>query len=165
MAHSITLDPPENQRSPEATMFALAAILVATSLVAGLGALASGGESDPWYAALDKAPGTPPGFVFGIVWPILYALMAVSAFMAWRGGARLGLFAAQLVVNLAWSYLFFYFHQPIPALIDIVVLWVLVFMMIRQFGRHSRLAGMLQVPYLLWLSFATYLNAWVVFAT
>jgi benzodiazapine receptor len=164
MAHSITLDPPQNQRSPEASMFALVIILVATSLVAGLGALASAGEADPWYAALNKAPGTPPGFVFGIVWPMLYAAMAVSAFMAWRGGARLGLFMLQLAVNLAWSYLFFYFHQPIPALVDIVVLWVLVFMMIRQFGRHSRLAGMLQVPYLLWLTFATYLNGWVVFA-
>ena len=55
MAHSITLDPPQNQRSPEATMFALVVILVATSLVAGLGALASAGEADPWYAALNKA--------------------------------------------------------------------------------------------------------------
>ena len=89
-------------RSPEATLLALGAILLATSLAAGLGALVSGGEADPWYAALNKAPGNPPGFLFGIVWPILYVLMAVGAFMAWRAGAKLGVFMLQLALNLAW---------------------------------------------------------------
>lgn len=164
MAHSVTLAPPPTVRSPEATMLALATILAVTSLVAGLGALTSGGEADPWYAALDKAPGTPPGYVFGLVWPLLYALMALGAFVAWRGGARLGLYMAQLIVNLAWSYLFFSLHQPLPALIDLIVLWGLAFLMIRQFGRHNRIAGAMQLPYLGWLTFAGYLNVWVVFA-
>ncbi len=164
MTDAIPLSEPSAKRTPEAAMLALVAILAATGLVAGLGALTSGGEADPWYAALNKAPGNPPGFVFGIVWPMLYALMAVGAFMAWRAGAHLGLFFLQLFVNFGWSYLFFAFHQPLIALIDIAILWVLVFLMIQQFRRHSPLAGWLQTPYLAWLSFAAYLNAWVVFA-
>lgn len=164
MSDAIPVPEAADKRSPASTMLALAIILAATSLVAGLGALTSGGEADPWYAALNKAPGNPPGFVFGIVWPILYALMAVSAFMAWRAGANLGLFFLQLVVNFGWSYLFFEFHQPLIALVDIALLWVIVFLMIRQFHRQSRLAAWLQTPYLAWLSFAAYLNAWVVFA-
>lgn len=164
MTDAIPLPETAGKRTPEATMLALAAILAMTSLVAGLGALTSGGEADPWYAALNKAPGNPPGFVFGIVWPMLYALMAVGAFNALRAGARLWLFFVQLAVNFAWSYLFFEFHQPLIALIDIAILWVLVFLMIRQFHRHSPIAGWLQAPYLAWLSFAAYLNAWVVFA-
>jgi benzodiazapine receptor len=164
MTDAIPLSERSGRRTPEAAMLALVAILAATGLVAGLGALTSGGEADPWYAALNKAPGNPPGFVFGIVWPLLYALMAVGAFLAWRAGARLGLFFLQLAVNFGWSYLFFEFHQPLIALIDIAILWVLVFLMIRQFHRHSRLAAWLQAPYLAWLSFAAYLNAWVVFA-
>lgn len=151
-------------RSPEATLLALGAILLATSLAAGLGALVSGGEADPWYAALNKAPGNPPGFLFGIVWPILYALMAVGSFMAWRAGAKLGVFMLQLAFNLAWSYLFFELHLPLLALIDLLVLWGLVAWMIAGFRAHSRLAAMLQLPYILWLTFAAYLNAWVVFA-
>lgn len=164
MTSSISIEFRASRRSPEATLLALAVILAATSLTAGLGALTSGGESDPWYAALNKAPGNPPGFVFGLVWPALYALMAAGSFLAWRAGANLGLYFLQLGVNLGWSYLFFYFHQPVIALIDLVVLWVLVFAMIRRFRAHSPLAGWLQAPYLAWLSFAAYLNAWVVIA-
>lgn len=164
MTQTPSIADPQAKRSPEATLLALGAILLATSLAAGLGALVSGGEADPWYAALNKAPGNPPGFLFGIVWPVLYALMATSAFIAWRAGARLGVFMLQLVLNLAWSYLFFKLHLPLPALIDLLVLWGLVAWMIAGFHRHSRLAAMLQIPYILWLSFAAYLNAWVVFA-
>ena len=157
------------ERPVEATILAFIAIIAATALVAALGALASGGDSDPWYAALNKAPGTPPGFVFGIVWPTLYVVMA--ACIVWRAGgtwkradSALGLYFLQLVANLGWSYLFFKYHLATPALIDIAALWVLVFMMTREFGRHSKLAAMMQYPYLAWLTFAAYLNVWVVAA-
>jgi tryptophan-rich sensory protein len=159
------------ERPVEATILAFIAIFAATSLVAALGALASAGEADPWYAALNKAPGTPPGFVFGIVWPALYTLMVIGACMVWRAGgtwkgadSALGLYFLQLVANLGWSYLFFRYHLAAAALIDIAALWVLVFMMTREFHRHSRIAAMLQYPYLAWLTFAAYLNVWVVAA-
>lgn len=164
MTSSTTAPSGAQLRSPAATMAALGAILLATSLAAGLGASASGGEADPWYAALHKAPGNPPGYVFGLVWPVLYGLMAVGAFMAWLKGARLHLYFLQLTVNLLWSYLFFRFHLPLVALLDLAILWVIVFLMIRQFRRHSPIASWLQAPYLAWLSFAGYLNAWIVFA-
>lgn len=145
-------------------------LFAVTFAVAGLGGMVSSGAGDPWYQALDKAPGTPPGFVFGIVWPALYTLMALGACWVWStaggwGEARraMTLFFGQLVPNLAWSWLFFGMHMPAAALATIAVLWVLVFMMIREFWRWNRFAGMIQVPYLLWLSFAAYLNAWVVF--
>lgn len=159
------------ERPVEATVLAFIAIIGATALVAALGGLVSGGEADPWYQQLDKAPGTPPGFVFGVAWPTLYTLMAIGACMVWRvagswkrADAALGLFFLQLLPNLGWSFLFFQYHQPVLALIDIVILLVLVAMMTREFHRHSKVAGQLQYPYLIWLGFAAYLNAWAVFA-
>lgn len=163
--------PAENARPVELTVLIFTAIIGATALVAALGGLVAGGEADPWYAALDKAPGNPPGFVFGLVWPALYALMAIGACMVWqkagswkRTDGALGLFFLQLIPNLAWSWMFFGFRQPLLALIDIAILWIMVALMTREFHRHSRLAAMMQYPYLAWLTFATYLNAWVVFA-
>ena len=161
----------ENARPVELTVLIFIAIIGATALVAALGGLVASGEADPWYAALSKAPGNPPAFVFGIVWPALYALMAIGACMVWqsagswkRTDGALGLFFLQLVPNLAWSWLFFGFHQPLLALIDMVILLIMVGLMVREFHRHNPLAAMLQYPYLAWLGFATYLNAWVVFA-
>ena len=162
---------PPAERPVEATILAFIAIFVGTGLVSALGALASAGDSDPWYVMLNKAPGTPPGFVFGLVWPALYILMAIGACMVWRAGgtwkradSALGLYFLQLIANLGWSYLFFKYHLASAALIDIVALWVLVFVMIREFAKHSRLAAMMKYPYLAWLTFATYLNTWVVVA-
>ncbi len=159
------------ERPVEATILAFIAIIAATALVAALGALASAGDADPWYAALNKAPGTPPGFVFGVVWPALYTLMVIGACLVWRAGggwkradSALGLYFLQLVANLGWSYLFFKYHLAAAALIDIAALWVLVFMMTREFHLHSRVAAMLQYPYLAWLAYAAYLNTWVVAA-
>lgn len=146
-------------------------MIVATLLVAALGALVSGGEADSWYRALSKAPGSPPGLAFGIIWPILYALMAIGAGLTWNAAGSwreaddaMGVYFVQLIANLGWSVLFFQTHAPIAALFDIAALWVLALLMMASFGRWSPLAAHLQVPYLLWLTFAGYLNAYVVFA-
>jgi tryptophan-rich sensory protein len=162
---------PEVEAPRKPAFGAFIVIIAATALVAGLGALASAGEADPWYAALNKAPGTPPGYVFGIVWPALYALVAIGACLAWRasGGWKRAspaawLYVIQLLANLGWSYLFFRYHLAAAALFDIAALWLAALLMIREFHRHSRLAAWLQYPYLAWLSFAAYLNAWVVAA-
>jgi translocator protein len=163
--------PAENARPVELTLLIFTAIIGATALVAALGGLVAVGEADPWYTALNKAPGNPPGFVFGIVWPALYALMAIGACLVWnaagswrRTDGALGLFFVQLVPNLAWSWLFFGLHQPLLALMDIAIVWIMAALMIREFHRHSSLAATMQYPYLAWLTFAAYLNAWVVFA-
>jgi tryptophan-rich sensory protein len=140
-------------------------ILLVTVATAALGALVSGGDSDPWYAALNKAPLNPPGAVFGIVWPILYTLMALGAVLVrMKAGSfaaassALGLYFTQLAVNLSWSWLFFGFHSPLLAMIALVILWFLILGMIRSFAKHSWAAAGLQLPYLVWVTFAGYLN-------
>lgn len=163
--------PDKGVHAREERVAAWAAIVTATVLVAVLGALVSGGDVDPWYRSLTKAPGSPPGLAFGIVWPMLYALMALGACLTWNAAGSwreaddaMGVYFVQLIANLGWSVLFFRWHAPMAALFDIAALWVLVMVMMASFHRRSPLAAQLQIPYLLWLTFAAYLNAWVAFA-
>ena len=144
-------------------------IILSVALVAALGGLVSGGSSDPWYDALTKPAFNPPDVTFAIVWPILYVFMALSAIIVRRNavrfewaGASFSLFFLQLGLNLAWSVLFFFFHRPVWSLIDLIALWIAAALMIREFYGFSRFAALLQIPYILWLSFATYLNAMIV---
>ena len=123
------------------------------------------GRTD-WYAGLDKPPLTPPGEVFGIVWPVLYLLMGVAAWVIWRRGldapgvrVALGLFVAQLAVNVAWSGAFFALQSPPAGLVVIVALWALIALTTVRFWNLSAWAGALMAPYLLWVTFAVYLNA------
>lgn len=122
------------------------------------------GMPDDWYASLKKPSWNPPSWVFGPVWTLLYAMMATAAWLVWCEGGwkmrkrELGLYVGQLVLNAAWSPLFFGFHRPDWALIDILVLISSVVLMLAVFARVRRLAGLLLIPYLLWLTFATVLN-------
>lgn len=118
-----------------------------------------------WYVGLVKPALNPPSWVFGPVWTILYALMGVAAFLVWKQGwgrkdvkVALGFFGAQLAANTIWSIIFFGGRNPFYALIDIVVLWVLVLLTIVTFYRIAKPAAYLLVPYICWVSFATYLN-------
>lgn len=155
--------------SPAQGLLSDLGIIIAIALVAALGGLVSGGSTDPWYAELTKPPFTPPDITFAIVWPILYVFMGISAIIVRRNavrfewaGAGFSLFFLQLGLNLAWSVLFFFFHKPVWALIDILALWIATALMIREFYGYSRFASLLQIPYILWLSFAVYLNATIV---
>ena len=146
-------------------------IVAVTALVSALGGMMSGGSRDGWYAALEKAPYNPPDIAFAIVWPVLYVLMAVGAtiVVAKAGGLRpagraMGLFFTQLALNLGWSWLFFRFHQPVWSLIDLIALWILIIAMIGAFWRWSKIAALIQIPYLVWVSFAAYLNGFIVYA-
>lgn len=117
-----------------------------------------------WYAGLAKPSWTPPSVVFAPVWLSLYALMGVAAWLVWRragfagAGPALGLFIGQLVLNALWSYLFFGLHRPGTAFLDIVVLWLLILVVAILFGRVSRVAGAMLLPYLAWVGFAACLN-------
>lgn len=118
-----------------------------------------------WYATLVKPALNPPSWVFGPVWTMLYALMGLAVFLVWKQGWRrkevktaLGLFGAQLATNALWSILFFRMHSPFYALIDILVMWVLILVTSIAFYRISKPAAYLLMPYLGWVSFATYLN-------
>lgn len=135
---------------------------LAVGAVSGIATASGLGE---WYMGLEKPSFNPPNSVFGPVWTILYLLMGISLFLVWRapaGEARrraLLIFAVQLALNFAWSFLFFHFRQVGAALVDIALIWVAVLLMILAFRKVRPVAGYLQIPYLLWVSFATALNA------
>ncbi len=131
-------------------------------------AVASVGAAFPpgaWYQGLVKPSFNPPAWVFGPVWTLLYALMAVAAWRVWCDGSfrehriALGLFVTQLAVNGLWSVLFFGLHRMDLALIDLAVLWLLIAATSWRFLRIDRVAGYLMLPYLAWVSFAAVLNA------
>jgi benzodiazapine receptor len=133
--------------------------------VIGSPAVTNSGFSS-WYAAIEKPGFTPPSWVFGPVWTILYLLMGVAAFLVWRKGlgsriVRVALvwFLIQLALNASWSPVFFGLHRIGLALAIVVLLWVAIVVTMYGFFRVSRPAGLLLVPYLLWVSFATVLNA------
>lgn len=117
-----------------------------------------------WYAQLAKPAWNPPGYVFGPVWTILYAMMGIAAWFVWRehgpAEAKLsfGLFFAQLILNACWTYLFFGLQAPGLALMEILLLWVFILLTLVAFWRIKPLAGVLLIPYLGWVTFAATLN-------
>jgi benzodiazapine receptor len=120
-----------------------------------------------WYQTLEKPPYTPPGWLIGIIWAVLFTLMGISLFFVWRKDLRLAtpsirkaitIFVAQLLVNVLWSAAFFGLRSPIAGLTAIAALWILVLVTIIMFWRISRDAALLLVPYILWVSAAAFLN-------
>jgi tryptophan-rich sensory protein len=141
----------------------LAGWLIVVFVAAAIGAVASA-QAGPFYSELVRPDWAPPASLFGPVWTVLYALMGIAAWLVWRErGFRdarlaLGLFLVQLALNALWSWLFFGWHLGAWAFADIVVLWVLIVATVIAFWRIRPLAGALLVPYLLWVSFAAFLN-------
>ena len=118
-------------------------------------------NSDDWYSGLIKSPLNPPSYIFGIVWPILYAIMA---FVSFKVAEKIStLFMIQLAFNATWSWLFFYFHAPVIALLDISILILLNQKILIILREESKLLFYLYLPYLIWLSFAAFLNASIIF--
>ena len=133
-------------------------------VVGGLSALITSGDMD-LYSRIVRPPLSPPSIVFPIVWTILYTLMGVSLYLIWNNSDSYSdkttafvLFAVQLFLNFIWSPIFFSAQQYLVAFIILVLLWITVFLMIISFYRISKVAGILQIPYLIWLTFAGYLN-------
>jgi benzodiazapine receptor len=121
-----------------------------------------------WYATLNKPWFTPPGWLFGPVWISLYTLMGIALYLVWARGFRekksrmaLGIFAVQLGLNAAWSFLFFGLQSPFLGLMGIIPLWILIALNIWAFRRIDRRAGYLLVPYIVWVSIAAALNYYV----
>jgi benzodiazapine receptor len=130
-----------------------------------IGSLFTAPAIPTWYAALEKPSFNPPNWVFSPVWITLFLLMGISLFLVWRTGMKdrrtkmaLVFFSIQLVLNMFWSILFFGLKSPISAFIEIIVLWVAILVTILAFLKVSRTAGLLMIPYILWVSFAAVLN-------
>lgn len=121
-----------------------------------------------WYRKLNKAPWTPPNWVFGVVWPILYLLMGVSFLLVWTNKKcypycyPLLYFLIQLGFNLMWTTLFFEYKKPEWAMLDLILTFVFTFYTYVEFKTISNLASLLLLPYLAWLTLAFTLNAYVV---
>lgn len=141
----------------------LGAWLAASFVAAGVGGAASINAAG-FYGQLVQPSWAPPAWLFGPVWTVLFVLMGVSAWLVWRehgfrgAGAALKLFTAQLVANALWSWLFFAWRQGALALLEIGVLWLLIAGTLLAFWRLHRVAALLLVPYLAWVSFAAALN-------
>lgn len=141
-------------------------IAVAASQMAGvIGAVFTSSSVRTWYVDLSKPSFTPPGWIFGPVWTTLYTLMGIAAWLVWRAGlprlaARLalGLFVGQFALNAFWSLIFFGLRQPLYAFVEIIFLWAAIVATTVLFFRISTLAGLLMIPYILWVSFAAVLN-------
>jgi benzodiazapine receptor len=141
---------------------------VGSMLCLGLG-VASGlstmGGGDFWYQNLEKPPGTPPGWVFGPVWSVLYLMMgwAMGRLIQHRAWPAVGLFVVQFVLNLAWTPVFFGFHRIDAALVIIGSLWVFLLATVMAARKRDRTAAYLLVPYALWVTYAAYLNGGIFF--
>ena len=136
-------------------------LVIAVILTAVIGSLASTqANSDLWYISLNKSDLNPPSYVFGIVWPILYVLMMISAYLAHKRIYEI--FIIQLVFNAAWSWLFFRFQMPLIALLDIYLLIAINIYILNLMYKENKIAFFLFIPYVVWISFASYLNLFIV---
>lgn len=142
---------------------ALAIFLAAAFLTAAFGAMFTPGA---WYASLAKPEWNPPSWLFGPVWTVLYFVNAVAAWRVWRTGhSKVAIVAwfLHLIPNALWSYFFFGLHRIDWALIDIILLNFAIVAVIALFYRRDKVAGLLMLPYLAWVSFAGFLN-WTLFS-
>ena len=140
------------------------AFLLAVFAVAAVGGVAGASGVREWYPHLNKPNWNPPEWIFGPVWTFLYVTIAVAGFLAWRhGGLRwaktaMVLFTLQLILNAAWSWIFFGLHLPGWAFVEIILLWIAIVLTVAAFFRISKPAGLLLLPYLVWTTFAAVLN-------
>ena len=143
----------------------LIVFIVVCELAGILGSVFTTPSIPGWYAGLAKPSFNPPSWLFGPVWTILYALMGVAAWLVYEKGVKrpdvkkaLSVFAAQLILNALWSIVFFGAQMILGAAVIIVLLGAMILLTIRLFGKISKPAAWLLVPYILWVSFATVLN-------
>jgi benzodiazapine receptor len=145
--------------------FKLVIALVVSQLAGIIGAIFTTPSIPGWYTGLITGPLNPPSWVFGPVWTTLFILMGIAAFLVWRKGLgrrdvkiALSIFVLQLILNTFWSIIFFGWQNPGGALIEIAFLWLAILASMIAFARISKPAMYLLLPYILWVSFASYLN-------
>ena len=143
-------------------------LIIAILVCEGVGLLSgflTRNEMTTWFATLNKPSWNPPSWVFGPVWTTLYLLMAISVWLVWkshysdrRKESAMTIFAVQLFFNFCWSIIFFSYHSPAWAFVDILLLIITIVMTMISFSSMSKVATLLLVPYLLWVCFASFLN-------
>ena len=137
--------------------------ITACMLVAYIGSAATTPSIPGWYQTLIKPSFNPPNWIFAPVWTTLFIMMGTAAGLIWdrahkQSGIALVIFSLQLALNLLWSILFFGYHSPFLAFIEIIFLWLAILATILSFWKISKTAGILLLPYICWVSFAMFLN-------
>lgn len=138
--------------------------VVISQLAGAIGSLATYPNLISWYAALEKSPLNPPNWVFGPVWGLLFTLMGIALWLVWEKRAekniKLGLtfFIIQLALNSLWSIIFFGWHQPLAAFIELIIFWAAILLTAVNFYKIRKSAGLILIPYLAWVAFAGYLT-------
>jgi len=139
--------------------------IVICELAGMIGAIFTTPSIPTWYAGITKPTFSPPNWIFAPVWTTLFALMGIAAYLVYEKGTNkkvvkvaLGIFAIQLVLNIKWSLIFFGMHNPGYAFIEIIFLWLAILLTIIAFFKISKPAAYLLIPYILWVSFASFLN-------
>lgn len=150
---------------PTSKFLKLAISLSIPLVAAVIGSVFTISSIPTWYSVLEKPSLNPPNWVFGPVWTILYLLMGYALFLVWTAKASskninkaLKVFGLQLFLNMSWSGVFFGLHEILLGLINIVLLWLAIVWTMYEFSKISKKATYLLIPYLLWVSFASYLN-------
>lgn len=143
----------------------LVASLLLCLSTGALGSVFTASAITTWYSALNKPVFSPPNWVFAPVWTTLYTFMGISLYLVWNSkksakvkDRAMMIFLIQLALNFFWSIIFFGAHQPKIAFLEIILMWVFIFLSIRSFAKISKNAAYLLYPYLAWVSFATILN-------
>lgn len=144
--------------------FAFILCLFIPLLIGGISGIATASGVNDWFLTLNKPSFNPPNYLFGPVWTTLYLLMGISLYFIWSSPVSMArtkalrIFYIQISLNFAWSFLFFYFHWIAFAFAEIIVIWCFILLMIFRFFPVHKTSALLQIPYLLWVSFATVLN-------
>jgi tryptophan-rich sensory protein len=136
-----------------------------SNLVGSIGAIFTSPQITAWYANVAKPSFNPPNWIFGPVWTLLFSLMGIAFYLIIRNGwssrnvkIAVAIFAFQFALNVLWSFLFFGLENPFLAFIEIIFLWLLILATILAFYKVDKIAAYLLVPYILWVSFAAFLN-------
>ena len=132
-------------------------------IIGGISGYYTAANIQSWYVTLIKPSFNPPNYLFGPVWTSLYIIMGISFYMIWSStksnkNKLIGIYLFQLVLNFLWSFIFFKYHAIGIAAIEIVVLWLSILTMIMMFYKNNKWAALINIPYLLWVSFASVLN-------
>lgn len=141
--------------------------IVASLLIGYFSMLLQRESISTWYPLLEKSSLTPPGYIFSLIWGVLYILMGISAGLVWMRRTPstwilILLFAIQLFLNMLWSFCFFFIQQPLLAMVVLVALFLTVAAYVIGCYAQRRLAAFINIPYLLWLLFAAYLNTYII---
>ena len=145
--------------------FKLITSLLVCQLAGLIGSLFTMSKIPNWYMTLNKPELAPPNWIFGPVWTTLFVLMGIALYMVWKQGTdkkdvkiALYIFGTQLILNVLWSIIFFGLENPGSAFVEIISLWISILLSIIYFYRINKTAGYLLIPYIAWVSFASYLN-------